>query len=149
VSRFSLRGGVDFYSGLLLISAGACCIWLVSDLDLGSAREMGPAYFPLLVSFALAVMGLILMAKGLLVAGPSVRGVELRPLILVLLAFGAFGALIVPAGLILAILALVAIAHFASPETRPLESLLIGIGLASFSAVVFVYLLGIPVSLLP
>ena len=51
MSRFSLRGTVDFYSGLLLVSVAACCIWLVSDLDVGSAREMGPAYFPLMVSF--------------------------------------------------------------------------------------------------
>jgi putative tricarboxylic transport membrane protein len=53
------------------------------------------------------------------------------------------------AGLIIAIVAQVAIAHFASTETKPLESVLFAVGLAAFSAIVFVYLLGIPMSLLP
>jgi hypothetical protein len=149
LNRLALRGSVDFYSGLLLVSAAACCIWLVSDLDVGTAREMGPAYFPLMVSIMLAAMGLILMARGLFVKGPSVSGFEFRPLLWITLSFVAFGLLVAPAGLLLAILAQVAIAHFASSETRPLESVLFGIGLAAFSAIVFVYFLGVPVSLLP
>jgi putative tricarboxylic transport membrane protein len=124
-------------------------MWLVSDLDVGSAREMGPAYFPLTVAFLLAVMGLILIGRGVLVTGPAVQGFELRPLVFIILSFVAFGALITVAGLVPAILAQVAIAHFATTETRPLESLLFGIALAAFSAVLFVYLLRIPVSLFP
>jgi hypothetical protein len=147
MGRFSLRGAVDFYSGLLLVAAAACSMWLVSDLDVGSAREMGPAYFPLMVAFLLAAMGLILIGKGLLVTGPAVQGFELRPLFFVVLSFAAFGWLITVAGLIPAIIAQVAIAHFASSETRPVESLLFGSALAAFSAVLFVYLLRIPVSL--
>ncbi|MCC6888911.1 MAG: tripartite tricarboxylate transporter TctB family protein [Hyphomicrobiales bacterium] len=147
MSRLSLRGGVDFYSGILLVVAAACCMWLVSDLDVGSAREMGPAYFPLTVAFLLAAMGLILIGRGLLVAGPAVQGFELRPLFFVIFSFAAFGWLITVAGLIPAILTQVAIAHFASSETRPFESLLFGSALAAFSAALFVYLLRIPVSL--
>jgi putative tricarboxylic transport membrane protein len=149
VGRLSLRGTIDFYSGLLLVSAAACCMWLVSDLDVGSAREMGPAYFPLMVACLLAAMGLILIGRGVLVRGPAVQGFELRPLFFVIASFAAFGGLITVAGLIPAILAQVAIAHFASSETRPLESLLFGTALAAFSAILFVYLLRIPVSLFP
>ena len=58
--RFLFRPPAGFCGGVLH--------WLVSDLDVGSAREMGPAYFPLMVSLVLAAMGLILMAKGVLVA---------------------------------------------------------------------------------
>jgi Tripartite tricarboxylate transporter TctB family len=149
MSRFALRGSVDFYSGLLLTSVAACCIWLVSDLDIGSAREMGPAYFPLMVSIVLGAMGMILMAKGVLTKGPSVEGFEIRPLFFIVISFVAFGVLIGPAGLIVAILAQVALAHFASSETRPLESALFGVGLAAASSGLFVYLLGVPVRLLP
>jgi Tripartite tricarboxylate transporter TctB family len=149
MNRTFLRGSTDFYSGLLLLVTAATAIWLISDLDIGSAHEMGPAYFPLMISVILAGMGLILMGKGLLVEGPSAGHIELRPMIFVLLSFIAFGVLIVPAGLILAILAQVAIGHFASTESRPLESLLFGLGLAAFSAVLFVYILRVPVSVLP
>ena len=53
------------------------------------------------------------------------------------------------AGLILAILAQVATAHFASVETKWQQSLVTGLLLAAASAVIFVWLLRIPVSLLP
>lgn len=149
MNRFSPRGGIDFYSGLLLVSVSICAIWLVSDLDIGSAREMGPAYFPLMVASILAAMGVFMMGKGLFVTGDTVRHFELRPLFFLLLSFVAFGVLIEPAGLVIAILVQVGIAHFASSETRPVESLLFAVGLAVLSAVLFVYLLGIPVELLP
>ena len=147
--RFALRGSIDFYSGLLLVAVAAGCIYLVSDLDVGSAQEMGPAYFPLMVSIIVGAMGLVMMGRGLFVPGPAIGHLELRPLFFVLLSFVAFGVLVVPAGLIIAILVQVGIGHFASSETRPLESLLFGLALAGFSAVLFVYLLRVPVSLLP
>lgn len=147
--RLAPRGGIDFYSGLLLIAVAGVAIWLVSDLDVGTTREMGPGYFPLMVAVLLGGCGLVMTVRGLLRAGPGVDHFELRPLVLVLLSFVAFGALIRPAGLLIAILAQVGIAHFASSEARPIESLLFGLGMAAFSAVLFVYLLRVPVSVLP
>jgi putative tricarboxylic transport membrane protein len=70
-------------------------------------------------------------------------------LICILLSFTAFGVLVERAGLIIAILAQVAIAHFASVETRWRQSLVSGVLLAAASAVIFVWLLKIPVDLLP
>ena len=143
------RGNVDFYCGLLLLSISALAIWLVSDLDIGTAGEMGPAYFPLAVASILGAMSLFMLVKGFLRDGQPVAHFEIRPLFLILLSFGVFGVVIAHGGLVLAILAQVAVAHFASPETKILESILFALGLAVFSAVLFVYLLGIPVSLFP
>ncbi len=70
-------------------------------------------------------------------------------MICILLSFTAFGVLVERAGLIIAILAQVAIAHFASVETRWRQSLVTGVLLAAASAVIFVWLLKIPVDLLP
>ena len=147
--RLAPRGGIDFYSGLLLIAVAAGASWLVSDLDVGSAREMGPGYFPLMIAVLLGGIGLVMLVRGLLLPGPEVQHFELRPLFFVLLSFVAFGVLIRPAGLVIAILAQVGIGHFASAEARPLESLLFGLGMAAFSVVLFVYLLRVPVSVLP
>jgi putative tricarboxylic transport membrane protein len=147
--RLAPRGGIDFYSGLLLIAVAAGASWLVSDLDLGSARDMGPAYFPLMVSTLLGAIGLIMLLRGLLMPGTDVQHFELRPLFFVLASFVAFGLLIRPAGLVIAIVAQVGIGHFATSEARPLESLLFAIGMAAFSSILFVYLLRIPVSVLP
>jgi putative tricarboxylic transport membrane protein len=149
VSRSVWRNSIDFYSGLLLIAIAAGCLWLVSDLELGTSREMGPAYFPAMIAIILGGMGAVMLVRGVLMSGLTVGHIELRPMLLVLASFLAFALLVTRAGLIAAIVAQVAIAHFASTETKPLESMLFAAGLAAFSAVVFVYLLGIPVSLLP
>jgi putative tricarboxylic transport membrane protein len=149
VSRSVWRNSIDFYSGLLLIAIAAGCLWLVSDLEMGSSREMGPAYFPATIAIILGGMGAIMLVRGFVVSGQAVGHIEMRPMLLVLASFLAFALLVTWAGLIIAIVAQVAIAHFASTETKPLESVLFAVGLAAFSAIVFVYLLGIPMSLLP
>lgn len=149
MNRTFWRGNIDFYCGLLLLSIAALAIWLVSELDFGTAREMGPAYFPLVVAGLLGAMSLFMVVRGIVRPEGEMAPIEIRPLFFILLSFLAFGLLIVRGGLVLAILAQVGLAHFASPETRVVETILFALGLALFSSVVFVYLLGIPVSLLP
>lgn len=139
----------DFYCGMLLLAIAASGIWLVSDLDVGGAREMGPAYFPLLVSGALAILSLIMIVRSFVHAEPEVGRFEFRPLLAILFAFLVFAALIDKAGLLISIFAQLAVAHFATPQTRWLETLLFAVGLAIFSMVVFVVLLKMPVALFP
>jgi putative tricarboxylic transport membrane protein len=73
----------------------------------------------------------------------------MRPLFFILLSFAAFGLLVERAGLLIAILVQVGIAHFASRETTWLSSAVTAVALAIASSVVFVWLLKIPVSVLP
>jgi hypothetical protein len=143
------RGNIDFYSGLLLVAVAGVALLYIRTLAIGTVLEMGPGYFPLGLALVLLGMGLCLLVKGLLVSGPPVGMFYLRPLFFILLSFAAFGALVERAGLILAILVQVAIAHFASRETSWRESSITGVALAATSAVVFVWLLKIPVELLP
>jgi hypothetical protein len=143
------RGNIDFYSGLLLVAVAVVALLYIRTLAIGTVLEMGPGYFPLGLALVLLGMGLCLLVKGLLVSGPPVGMFYLRPLFFILLSFAAFGVLVERAGLILAILVQVAIAHFASRETTWRESSITGVALAATSAVVFVWLLKIPVELLP
>ncbi|MDB5566699.1 MAG: hypothetical protein JWP84_3265 [Tardiphaga sp.] len=143
------RGNIDFYSGLLLVAVAGVALLYIRTLAIGTVLEMGPGYFPLGLALVLLGMGLCLLVKGLLVSGPPVGMFYLRPLFFILLSFAAFGVLVERAGLILAILVQVAIAHFASRETTWRESSITGVALAATSAVVFVWLLKIPVELLP
>jgi putative tricarboxylic transport membrane protein len=146
---FAWRGNTDFYSGLLLAGIAVFALIYVRTLDIGTVHQMGPGYFPLGLSLILLGMGLVLIVKGVLSGGPAVETVHLRPLFFVLLSFALFGVLIERAGLICAILAQVLVAHFGSRETRLSQSLILGVGLAAVSSVLFVWLLKIPVSLLP
>ena len=139
----------DFYSGLLLVAVAAVALLYIRTLEIGTVLQMGPGYFPLGLALVLLGMGLCLVAKGMLSGGNPVGSLHLRPLIFILLSFAAFGVLVERAGLIIAILAQVAIAHFASVETRWRQSVVTGVLLAAASAVIFVWLLKIPVDLLP
>lgn len=146
---FTWRGNTDFYSGLLLAVVAAFALIYVRTLDIGTVQQMGPGYFPLGLALILLGMGLVLIAKGVLSGGPAVETIHLKPLFFVLLSFALFGVLIERAGLICAILAQVLVAHFGSREARFVESLILGAGVAAASSVLFVWLLKIPVSLLP
>jgi putative tricarboxylic transport membrane protein len=139
----------DFYSGLLLVAVATVALLYIRTLATGTVLQMGPGYFPLGLALILLGMGLCLVVKGLLTSEKAVGSFHLRPLFFILLSFAAFGVLVERAGLLLAILAQVAIAHFASVEAQWRQSLVTGILLAAASAVVFVWLLKIPVSLLP
>jgi hypothetical protein len=139
----------DFYSGLLLVTVATVALLYIRTLAIGTVLQMGPGYFPLGLALVLLGMGLCLVVKGLLTGEKPVGAFHLRPLFFILLSFVAFGVLVERAGLILAILAQIATAHFASVETKWQQSLVTGILLAAASAVIFVWLLRIPVSLLP
>ena len=143
------RGNTDFFSGLLLAAIAVFALIYVRTLEIGTVLQMGPGYFPLGLALILLGMGLVLIVRGVVSGGPAVETIHLRPLFFVLLSFALFGILVERAGLICAILAQVLVAHFGSRETRLVESLIIGVGLAAASSVLFVWLLKIPVSLLP
>jgi hypothetical protein len=139
----------DFYSGLLLVAVATVALLYIRTLAIGTVLQMGPGYFPLGLALILLGMGLCLVTKGLLTSEKPVGSFNLRPLFFILLSFAAFGLLVERAGLMIAILAQVAIAHFASVETKWRQSLVTGVLLAAASAVIFVRLLKIPVDLLP
>ncbi|MET0445634.1 tripartite tricarboxylate transporter TctB family protein [Tardiphaga sp.] len=143
------RGNTDFYSGLLLSAIAIVALFYIRTLAIGTVLDMGPGYFPLGLALILLGMGLVLIVKGLTTAGMPAGVVHLRPLFFILLSFAAFGLLIERAGLAIAILAQVAIAHFASRESTWRVSLITGVILAAMSSIVFVWLLKLPVNVLP
>jgi putative tricarboxylic transport membrane protein len=139
----------DLYSGLLLVAVAAVALLYIRTLAIGTVLDMGPGYFPLGLALVVLGMGVCLVLKGLLTGAKPIGDFHLRPLFFILLSFAAFGVLVERAGLLIAILAQVGIAHFASAETRWRQSLVTGVLLAAASAVVFVWLLKIPVGLVP
>lgn len=144
-----VRGAVDFWSGLLLVAIAGAALYYIASLEIGTALEMGPGYFPLMIASVLAVMGAALMVRGLAVDGPEVPPMNLRATVLVLASFLAFALLLDRFGLVAAILAQSLIAGFASRESVLWQSLLFGAAMAAASVVLFVWLLGIPVEVWP
>lgn len=149
MKQLSWRGNTDFYSGLLLIAIAAFALSYIHTLPIGTVTDMGSGYFPFGLAVILGVMGVVMTIKGVVAGGAPVGAIHLRPLFFILLSFGLFGFLIERFGIIIAILAQVAVCHFATRETVLRQSIITGVAVAAISAVVFVVLLQIPVKLVP
>jgi hypothetical protein len=144
-----MRLNKDVLSGLLFIGFGLGFLYLAQGYAVGTARRMGPAYFPILLSSLLVMIGLGVALRGLVTGAERPGNIAWRGLILVLLASVMFGALLRTAGLAPAVIVLVMVGAAASREFRWVPSLLLATALAIFCAAVFVRLLGLPLPILP
>jgi hypothetical protein len=144
-----IRAPRDFFAGLLFIGIGLLGATLATGYAFGSALRMGPGYFPTVLSWCTIGLGAIVALRALALDGPAITSVSWRPLVCVLAAICAFGLLIAPAGLVLAIVAAAIVGGFATREMGRIEVALLALGLAAFCAAVFVYGLGLPINLWP
>lgn len=95
----------DLIGGGLIVLAGAVAMYhSVTAFNLGTLARMGPGYFPTLVSGLLILCGIAIVIPALLRAGPM-PVIEFRPLIWISLSTLAFALLLIPFGMIPAIIA--------------------------------------------
>jgi Tripartite tricarboxylate transporter TctB family len=145
----NIRAPKDFWSGIMFIAFAAVAMLTARGYSLGGAGRMGPGYFPMLLGGALGVLGLILVARSLVIAGEVVGRLRLLPLLVIALGVCLFGLAIERLGLLVALIAATAVTAFASRESRPLEVAALALALAIFSAAVFVLALRLPLPLWP
>lgn len=117
---------------------------------IGVASNMGPGYFPLLISVVLMVLGLANIFKSITTNEQRVPiNLASRPLFFILLANILFGLLLPVAGLVVSIFVLVVVASFAMHGTKLKEILIIGLVLSILSCSVFIWALSMPIPILP
>jgi putative tricarboxylic transport membrane protein len=134
----------DFGAGLVFLAIGLAGLYFGGELAFGSSARMGPGYFPTLLSWLIILIGLIVGFRGMTIEGPPIERVQLRPISFILAAILIFGFLIEAVGLALTAVALTVLAAYARREANLPETLMLGIGLALFTVLVFVYVLGQP-----
>jgi putative tricarboxylic transport membrane protein len=139
----------DVAAGVFLFGTGILGWVLIRHLPMGTAFRMGPAYVPTVVSWMIAGIGVILIARSLLIPGPRFAVARKRPLGVVLGSFALFGLLIEGGGLVLASLALALAAGFAARERRWTERIIVGAALTALAVVLFHLLLGLPMRVWP
>jgi len=54
----------DYYAGALMVFVGVFAGYVATTYDLGSLREMGPGFFPLILSVLIAGLGVGIAATG-------------------------------------------------------------------------------------
>ena len=119
------------------------------NYQMGSAARMGPAYFPTMLGGLMAVIGGIVLFRSLVVKGGKVSAIPLRLLFIITLSMVAFGYLLKPIGLVLALVFLVVVSAFAGQEFKIKEVFILSVVLVILSVVVFVKGLGLPFPLWP
>ena len=141
-----IKSAQDFGAGVMFALFGAGALWFGRVLEVGTAAQMGPGYFPAVLGYGLVAFGVAFVARGIAYEGPPIEASRWRPPLAILLAITAFSLLIERAGLASAVAACVLVSMLALPRTRWWEALAVAVLLAAFCVVVFIYALGQSIS---
>jgi hypothetical protein len=139
---FVVKSPQDFGAGVMLVLIGLAGLYFGSELAFGTSARMGPGYFPTLLSYLIIVIGLVVGFRGVMAEGPPIEPVQLRPLAFNIAAILVFGFLIESVGLALTAVVLTVFAAYARRDVNLTETIVLGAGLALFTVIVFVYVLG-------
>lgn len=142
------RNTPDVIGGGILAAVGAVFTWYtIQSYDLGTPNQMGPGMFPAALGALLCLFGLLIIGQALITQSvfPPIR---IRSPFFVLAGMAAFGLLIVPFGLIPAVLAVVVLSSFADNQLRPLGMAGLGVVMGIGSWLVFGVGLGLPVPMI-
>jgi hypothetical protein len=142
------RNPKEFWVGIIYVFIGSVALYLCQDLDMGRAGDMGPAYFPTILSSLLLGVGVISLVRSFVRNGTPIGRFALRGLALVTFAITLFGVLARGAGVAVALPALVFVSSFASTKFRWLNTALMAAGITVFCIFVFLRGLGIPLPIL-
>src|SRR5262245_37949152 len=143
-----LRNPRDFFAGLMFLAFGLAFLVLAQDYQLGTARRMGPGYFPVGLAILLIAIGGAVLARSVVAPGEAIRGFAWGTLLIITASVVLFGFLVQRAGLVVAVAALTLTAGYASRSFRLTPALALALALAGFCVLIFVKGLGLPLPVL-
>jgi len=144
----ALRNPKDFWTGIIYIAFGASAIFIARDYGMGSALKMGPAYFPVVLSALLIVIGSISLVRSFIKPGSPVGRYAFKGLLLVTASTVLFGLIVRGAGLVIALPLLVLVSSYASKQFNWKYSIISAAGLTVFCILIFLKGLGVPLPIL-
>ena len=134
----------DAFAGGLFILFGLIFGVQAMRLDMGTARDMGPGYFPVLLSAALVLFGAIVVYGAMKGAIHDIGPWALRGMAYILPALLVFGLTVRGLGFVPAVFLTSLVAGRATLDLSPARSLLLAVLVTAFSTFVFSYALGLP-----
>ena len=143
-AAIEVKAPQDLGAGLLFIVIGLGGLIFAHDLTFGSSRNMGPGYFPTILSVLILVIGIVVALKGVTIEGPEIEEIRLRPLIVLIATMLIFGLLIKTAGLVVTGTLTTILAAYAQAGVRIRETIIFALVLTAVITIVFVYALGQP-----
>jgi hypothetical protein len=139
-----IRLSTDLITGLLFLAFGGFVIIYGSRYPLGTAARMGAGFYPALVSYALVLLGAILVIRSLFRPGEALEAFNPRPLFFVLVGTLAFALLVERSGFVLAAVILVFAARLADRDFRWGEVTILAGVLVAFIGALFWLGLSLP-----
>lgn len=137
-------------AGILFATLGALGLWFGRNLRFGSLNAIDSGFLPTVALGGLLLIGVIKIGLGLSGRGESVSLAIPRGFLFVALGIVLFGLLVEKQGLLISLAAMLVAVEFAGNHERSLRTFLIMlVSLLLGSVLVFKYLLGVSVEVLP
>jgi putative tricarboxylic transport membrane protein len=144
-----IRNPQDFWGGVGLVAIGAVALWASSDLPGMRGIAFGPGTAPRLFSTLLVLLGGLVAVQGCLTEGPALERYAVRGPTFVIGSIIVFAATIRPLGLVISTFATLMVASAGTRDVRWRESIVVSAALTAFCAILFPYVLNLPMQLWP
>jgi len=144
-----VRGPQDFIGGLVLVAIALLALWASRDLQGMHGFTFGPGTAPRMFAVLLLGLGAAITITGIVSDGARFPHYSWRGPLFVMLAIVFFALAIRPLGLVVAGFASFLISALGTPETRWAETIIVGVCLTIGCALLFPYVLGLPMPLFP
>lgn len=142
-----IKNRTNVLCGLLFVGLAGIFALQSMGLAIGTSSRMGPGFFPLMLSGALALFGVLLVGLGLRVPGGGGTTFAWRGLLMLVLAVVGFAAAMRPLGFLPAVAASVLLAFLGSQRFSWRAAVPLVAGFTLFSWLVFIKGLGLPIQL--
>jgi len=139
----------DFVGGFVLCAVAIFALWASSDLQGMHGFSFGAGTAPRMFAILLLGLGGAIMVTAILNEGPAVAHYSWRGPLFVMAGIVFFAIAIRPLGLVVSGLASFLISALGSHETRWVEAVVVGVCLTIGCALLFPYVLGLPMPLFP
>ncbi|MCC8949756.1 tripartite tricarboxylate transporter TctB family protein [Bradyrhizobium sp. Arg62] len=144
-----VRGPQDFVGGLAMMVVALFALWASSDLQGMHGFSFGAGTAPRMFAVLLLLLGGGVALMGVLQNGPHIAAYSWRGPLFVSAAIVFFALAIRPLGLVVSAFAAFMIAAMGSQETKLVEAIIVGACLTLGCALLFPYVLGLPMPMFP
>jgi hypothetical protein len=143
-----IRNGRDFVGGLSMICIGMVFIGFGQELEFGNSFQMGPGYFPTMLSLVLMGIGALITVQSIIIHAEASEPETWNwtAYALVILGPVGFGLVLSELGLAPTMFLLIVGVAAASRFANWRYSILLGLFLSACSVLLFTQLLSLPVS---